>query len=93
MTKQQEERFVAFYEWLYWTNHSEIPCIFKDEEELHINLWKIELEKILGKTRYNKIYYPSLKRKMKYWEYVFQWLWLSYWPRVLDYNTWIDVRK
>lgn len=66
MNRQQEERFVEFYEWLYGKDHSEIPSIFKDEEEMHINMRKIELEKILGKTRYNKMYYPSLKRKMKY---------------------------
>ena len=92
MDRKQEERFVEFYEWLYWTDHSQIPCIFNDEEEMHINMRKIELEKILGKTRYNKTYYPSLKRKMKYWEYAFMWLWLQYWPRVLDYNETINAR-
>ena len=97
LTKQQSERFVEFYRRLYWdtskeTGTGKLPTIFKDEEELHMNMWKLELTKILGKTKANRSYYHRWWRKEKYVDYVFSWLWLQYWPTVLDYYKTIDEK-
>lgn len=97
LTVKQSEQFVTFYKWLYWdtskeTGTGELPTIFKDEEELHRNMWKLELTKILGKTKANRSYYHRWWRKEKYVDYVFSWLWLQYWPTVLDYYKTIDEK-
>jgi hypothetical protein len=97
MTYKQQEQFVEFYRWLYGdtsieTGTWQIPTIFKDEEELHRNMWLLALEKILGKTKFNKKYYPNQLTKLKRWEYVFEWLRMGYWPRVLDYDLTVNAR-
>ena len=98
LTVKQSEQFVAFYKWLYWdtskeTGTGKLPTIFKDEEELHRNMWKLELTKILGKTKANRNYYHRWWRKEKYVDYVLSRLWLQYWPTVLDYNKVINGQK
>lgn len=98
MTDKQQEKFIQFYQWLYGdtsedTGTWELPTIFEDEEELHKNMWKLALRKILGKTRYDKKYYRNKLTKLCYWEYVFEWLWLGYWPTVLNYNDTINNAK
>lgn len=92
MTKKQSERFVEFYKWLYWDTSKKLPTIFSGDEELHRNMWKLELTKILGKTKANRSYYHRWWRKEKYIDYVFSWLWLQYWPTVLDYYKTIDEK-
>lgn len=92
MNYRQQEQFVEFYKRLYGDTSKELPYIFKDEEELHRNMWLLQLEKILGKTKFNKKYYPNQLTKLKRWEYVFEWLRMGYWPRVLDYDMYVNAK-
>ena len=98
MTKKQSEQFVEFYKRLYWdtsvsTGTGKLPTIFKDEEELHRNMWRIELIKILGKTKANSTYIHRWWRKEKYVDWALSWLWLQYWTIVLYYNKVIDGQE
>lgn len=98
MTHEQQQQFVEFYRRLYWdtsveTGTWELPTIFKDEEELHRNMWKLQLTKILGKTKANSIYYHSWWRRETYLDHVLSWLWLWYWPKVLDYNETVNANN
>lgn len=90
MNNKEQKQFIEFYKWLYGDTSKELPTIFEEEEELHRNMRLLTLEKILGKTKFNKKYYPNQLIKLKWWEYVFEWLRMSYWPTVLNYNNTVN---
>ena len=94
MTDKQQEQFIQFYYWLYWDTSKKwtgkLPTIFDGDEELHRNMWKLQLQKILGKTKSKQTYTHRGWRTETYLEYVFSWLWLAYWPTVLKYNDVIN---
>lgn len=94
MTDKQQEQFIQFYYWLYWDTSKKwtgkLPTIFDGDEELHRNMWKLQLQKILGKTKSKQTYTHRCWRTETYLEYVFSWLWLAYWPTVLKYNDVIN---
>lgn len=93
MNNKEQKQFIEFYKWLYWDTSKKLPTIFEEEEELHRNMWLLALEKILGKTKFNKKYYPNQLTKLKWWEYVFERLRMSYWPTVLNYNDTVNNEK
>lgn len=87
---KQSKQFVEFYKWLYWDENEELPIIYDTEEERHKCLWRQALTEILWKTRANKIYTHRWWYKEKYVDWALSWLWLQYWPKVLDYNKAIN---
>ena len=87
--EKKELQFIEFYRWLYgdtseatWT--WELPKIPKSEEEKHIKMWKDELTKILWPRYAKAIYKIRPYGKQTYLDYVFSWLWMWYWPTVVD---------
>lgn len=89
---KQSKQFVDFYKWLYWETE-DLPVIYNTEEERHRCLWKQALTEILWKTKANKIYTHRWWRKEKYVDRALTWLWVQYWPTVLDYNKAINGTK
>ena len=99
-TEKSEKMFLEFYRWLYWdtsiaTGTWELPTITKDEEEEHIRLWKEALTKCLwGKKKANSLYKMRPYGKQSWLDYAFGWLWLNYWPTVVDkFDDWDPTYK
>ena len=80
---KQSKQFIEFYKWLYWETE-DLPTILEWEYEWHRCLWRQALTEILWKSMANKIYVHRWWRKEKYVDFCLSWLWLSYWPTVLD---------
>jgi hypothetical protein len=56
MNNKEQKQFIEFYKWLYGDTSKELPTIFEEEEELHRNMRKLQLQKILGKTKSKQTY-------------------------------------
>lgn len=86
LTKEQEQAFIEFHRWLYGdtsksTGTGELPKICNIHEELHENLWRKRIK-------------DNIKGSKKYKDEVFSWLWLGYWPVVVDEpyeQLWVEV--
>ena len=80
MTDKQQEKFIQFYQRLYGDTSKEGYFYFVAYKNLQFFL-----------HQYNhKKYYHNKWTKLCYWEYVFEWLWLGYWPTVLNYSDTIN---
>lgn len=98
LNEKQEKEFLDFYKAYYWdtskdTGTGEIPKICKEHEDLHINLRKEEIDKILWSKKHHK-YTHRWGRVEEYRDMVFNWLWLQFWPTVVDEpykQLWVEV--
>ncbi len=88
LTDKQVEQFIEWYREFYWDTSAEtwtwkLPKICKEHEELHKQLWKDKIDKLLWKNK-NKKYTHKWWREEEYRDVVFNWLWLQFWPTVVD---------
>lgn len=90
--EKKEKKFIEFYRWLYgdtskatWT--WELPRISISEAENHKKMWKDEITKLLWPRRAKAVYKIRPYGPQTYLDYVFSWLWLDFWPTVIDDTT------